>query len=66
MTLPDIHRAVGGPRRFAIANDRPNPDCAVEKVVNAVIEDAMGKAEALPIARGFDAHCAGSGGCGGP
>ncbi|GAB6843372.1 DNA-binding IscR family transcriptional regulator [Methylorubrum rhodinum] len=77
VSLLDIHRAVGGPRLFAIGNDRPNPDCAVEKVVNAAIEDALGEAEALlvarlgrislaELARSFDAHVAGSGGCGGP
>ena len=33
VSLLDIHRAVGGPRIFAIGNENPNPDCAVEKVV---------------------------------
>jgi DNA-binding IscR family transcriptional regulator len=75
VSLLDIHRAVGGPRIFAIGNDRPHPDCAVEKVVNAAIEEALAEAEALLIARlgrislaelarSFDAHCAGAADCG--
>ncbi|MDW5377193.1 Rrf2 family transcriptional regulator [Halomonas sp. HP20-15] len=51
VTLLDVHNAVGGPRIFAIGTDRENPDCAVEKVVNAAIFDAMREAEALLIAR---------------
>lgn len=69
VSLLDIHRAVGGPRVFAIGNEHPNPDCAVEKVVNEALEDALRDAEALlvarlgavslaELARGFDEHCA--------
>ena len=68
VSLLDIHRAVGGPRLFVIGTEHPNPDCAVEKVVNQAIDDAMREAEALLIARlgavslaelaqRFDAHC---------
>lgn len=68
VSLLDVHRAVGGPRLFAIGNEHPNADCAVEKVVNAAVEDALREAEALlvarlgavslaELARGFDAHC---------
>lgn len=68
VSLLDIHRAVGGPRLFAIGNAHPNPDCAVERVVNAAVEDALRDAEALlvarlgrvslaELARGFDACC---------
>ena len=67
VSLLDVHRAVGGPRLFAIGNDHSNADCAVEKVVNAAVEDALRDAEALlvarlgavslaELARGFDAH----------
>ncbi len=49
--LLDIHRAVGGPRIFAIGNEASNPDCAVEKVVNEAVEDALAQAEALLIER---------------
>lgn len=51
VTLLDVHRAVGGLRLFAIGNDHPNPDCAVEKVVNEALEDVLREAEALLIAR---------------
>ena len=69
VSLLDIHRAVGGLRIFTIGNEHPNPECAVEKVVNEAVEDALREAEELLIARlrsvslaelarSFDAHCA--------
>lgn len=51
VSLLDIHRAVGGPRIFAIGSDHPNPDCAVEKAVNEALEDTLREAEALLVAR---------------
>jgi Rrf2 family protein len=51
ITLLDVHLAVGGPKLFAIGNDHDNPDCAVERVVNAALADAMQKAEALLLKR---------------
>lgn len=68
VSLLDVHRAVGGPRLFAIGNERPDPGCAVEQVVNAAVEDALREAEAIlvarlgavslaELARGFDARC---------
>lgn len=51
VSLLDVHRAVGGPRIFAIGNEHPNPDCAVEKVVNKALEDALCRAETLLVAR---------------
>ncbi|AJC22438.1 Rrf2 family transcriptional regulator [Pandoraea pulmonicola] len=51
VTLLDIHRAVGGPHLFAIGVESDNPECAVERAVNAVLEDALQEAEALLIAR---------------
>lgn len=51
ISLLDVHRAVGGPHIFAIGNEHPNPDCAVEAAVNEAIEDALRDAEALLIAR---------------
>ena len=51
LSLLDIHRAVGSPRIFAIGNEHLNPDCAVEKVVNKALEDALRDAEALLVAR---------------
>jgi DNA-binding IscR family transcriptional regulator len=68
VSLLDIHRAVGGPRLFAIGHDNDNPDCAVEKVVNDALDDALREAEAQltgrlgavslgELARAFDARC---------
>lgn len=51
VTLLDVHHAVGGPRLFAIGSDRDQPDCAVERVVNAAIADALQQAEALLLQR---------------
>lgn len=70
ISLLDVHRAVGGPTLFAIGNESENPACAVERVVNAALDDALRKAEALLIARlgavslaslaaAFDARCGG-------
>ena len=69
VSLLDVHRAVGGPRLFAIGNEHSNPDCAVEQLVNEALEGALRDAEALLIerlgavsiaelGRGFDARCA--------
>lgn len=68
VSLLDIHRAVGGPRVFAIGNEHANPSCAVEKAVNEALEDALMEAEAMlvarlgaislaQLARSFDASC---------
>ncbi|KHL53467.1 Rrf2 family transcriptional regulator [Xanthomonas cannabis] len=51
VTLLDVHRAVGGPHLFAIGADHPNPQCGVERVVNAAIADALADAEALLLRR---------------
>ncbi len=51
VSLLDVHRAVGGPRIFAIGNEHPNPDCAVEQVVNEAVGDALRDAEAVLIER---------------
>jgi len=51
LTLLDIHRAVGGPQIFAIGNVSDNPQCAVERVVNGALDDALREAEALLVAR---------------
>lgn len=49
VSLLDIYRAVGGPRIFAIGNESDNPECAVERVVNAALDDALRQAESLLI-----------------
>lgn len=51
ITLLDIHNAIGGPKIFAIGNMSDNPHCAVERVVNATIDDALQSAEALLLKR---------------
>jgi DNA-binding IscR family transcriptional regulator len=72
LSLLDVHRAVGGPHIFAIGSEHAEPDCAVEKVVNEALEDALREAEALLIARlgsvslaelarNFDARCRAAG-----
>ncbi len=38
VSLLDVHRAVGGPRLFAIGHENANADCAVEKAVNTALE----------------------------
>ncbi|MDW9374077.1 Rrf2 family transcriptional regulator [Sinorhizobium meliloti] len=50
-TLLDIHRAVGGHHLFAIGLDNANPSCAVERVVNSAVADALDRAERLLIGR---------------
>ena len=73
VSLLDVHRAVGGPRIFAIGNEHSNPDCAVERAVNDAVGDALRDAEALlaerlgavtlaELGRGFDALCVGRAG----
>lgn len=70
VSLLDVHRAIGGPRVFAIGSERMNPTCAVEQVVNEAVQDALREAETLLIARlgavslaelarSFDARCLG-------
>ncbi|MES2055290.1 MAG: Rrf2 family transcriptional regulator [Pseudomonadota bacterium] len=51
VSLLDIHRAVGGPRIFAIGNESDNPECAVERAVNHALDDALREAESLLTAR---------------
>lgn len=50
-TLLDIHRAVGGHHLFTIGLDNANPSCAVERVVNSAVADALDRAERLLIGR---------------
>ncbi|MGU3402171.1 Rrf2 family transcriptional regulator [Methylobacterium brachiatum] len=51
VSLLDVHRAVGGPRIFAIGSEHENPACAVERIVNEAVEDTLREAEALLVAR---------------
>lgn len=47
VTLLDVHRAVGGPRLFAIGIENPEPGCQIADVVNEAVSDALGDAERL-------------------
>ena len=50
-TLLDIYNAVGEPTIFAIGNERENPECGVERVVNAALEDAMQQAQDILLTK---------------
>lgn len=47
ITLLAVYEALGRPKLFAIGNRSCDPDCLVEKNVNAVLEDTMAEAQAL-------------------
>jgi DNA-binding IscR family transcriptional regulator len=47
INLLDVHRALAGPRIFALGNPSDNPLCAVERVVNAALDKSFAQAEAL-------------------
>lgn len=51
VTLLDVHRAVGGPRLFAIGIEHSEPGCRVASVVNEALGDALNEAERLLVAR---------------
>ncbi|MGV8843204.1 MAG: Rrf2 family transcriptional regulator [Pseudomonas sp.] len=51
LSLLDVYRAVGRPTVFAIGNERPNPNCVIEQVVNRAVEDALRDAELLLVGR---------------
>lgn len=45
ITLWDIYQAVGEPTIFAIGNERENPECLVERVVNTALDQAIQDAQ---------------------
>lgn len=51
LTLLDVHRAVGGPRLFAIGTEQGAGDCALERAVNAALDEALREAEAILVSR---------------
>jgi DNA-binding IscR family transcriptional regulator len=51
VTLLDVHRAVGGPRLFAIGIEHAEPGCQVALVVNEALADALQDAERLLVER---------------
>ncbi|HEY9840212.1 MAG TPA: Rrf2 family transcriptional regulator [Candidatus Obscuribacterales bacterium] len=51
VTLLDIHKAVSGPRIFALGYEDEHPVCAVEQAVNGAIGETLRQAEALLLER---------------
>lgn len=51
VTLRDIYRALGDPPLFAIGNRTENPECLVEKSVNAALGKSLEDAEQILLAR---------------
>jgi Rrf2 family protein len=51
VTLLDIYNAVGQPSLFAIGNERSNPDCMIEQVVNLAVDDALREAGSVLVER---------------
>ncbi|EPW3765591.1 Rrf2 family transcriptional regulator [Vibrio fluvialis] len=51
VTLLDIYQAVGEPKIFSIGFDNANPNCVVEKAVNASLREVLQEAEALLLKR---------------
>ena len=51
VTLRDIHEAVGSPELLAVGHREESPGCLVEQAVNAALEDAYRRAEAVLLER---------------
>lgn len=51
VTLLDVHRAVGGPRLFAIGIEPAEQGCQVASLVNEAVNDALQEAERLLLGR---------------
>jgi Rrf2 family protein len=51
LTLLDVYSAIGAPTLLAIGLRNDNPDCLVEKAVNAALEESFAEAEALLLKR---------------
>ena len=51
VTLLDVHRAIGGPRLFAVGLENASPGCQVASVVNEALESALQEAERILVAR---------------
>lgn len=51
VTLRDLHQALGEPALFAVGHRSEHPECLVEQVVNAALDDAFEQAEALLMER---------------
>lgn len=51
VTLREIYEALGSPDLFAMGNRTETPACLVEQAVNAAMDDAFARAEALLLDR---------------
>jgi Rrf2 family protein len=51
ISLLDVYSALGRPGLFAIASRSSEPDCKIERAVNAALNDTMSRAEALFVER---------------
>jgi Rrf2 family protein len=51
VTLRDIYAAIGSPDIFALGHRTETPGCLVEQSVNAAMNDAFARAEALLLER---------------
>lgn len=51
VTLRDVYQALGSPGVFAMGNRTESPGCLVEEAVNAAMDDAFARAEALLLDR---------------
>lgn len=51
VSLGDVYSALGSPTLFAIGNRNENPNCLVEKAVNASLGETLREAEVLVVAR---------------
>lgn len=51
ISLGDVYAALGAPVLFAIGNRNENPNCLVEKAVNAALGETLREAEAIVVKR---------------
>jgi Rrf2 family protein len=51
LTLYDVYEALGEPTLFALGHRSDRPECLVEQAVNAAINETLGEAEALIVAK---------------
>lgn len=51
ISLGDVYAALGSPTLFAIGNRNENPNCLVEKAVNASLGETLTEAEAMVVSR---------------
>jgi DNA-binding IscR family transcriptional regulator len=50
LTLRDVYQAIGSPELFSIGPSADDPECLVEKAVDAKVAEALDRAEAMMMA----------------